>query len=415
MSGLETILYTVMAILVFVVIALAVVYFMLRKKEKEANNTESKEVDEIASQETTATTTTQTKIAKEYDKKSIFDFMEFDTVKDNMIVQKGGKKFLMVIECKGVNYDLMSEVEKTATEQGFSSFLNTLREPIQIYIQTRTINLEKNILEYKNRVDKLRDAISSKEYRLKEYASRSNVNEKVLKDKQFELLRQKNLYSYGVDIVTDTKRMSLNKNVLKKKYYIIMNYYYDPTDKSELGLLSDEEIREIAFSNLYTKAASMIRVLSGIGVVGKTLDSFELVELLYNAYNRDDSEVFSIEKAIEAGYDEIYVDSQSIIDKKIEALNNEIQIRAQDEAKEALNQVMDERSQELKDIEDNIDDIVAELAKKIIEEETNNIPAEVKRKTIEKIDEKSKSKKKGVEKSNGKQKTKESSSKRRAS
>lgn len=412
MSGLESILYMVIILLVFAVIALAVVYFMIRKKEKETSN----ENNEIETAPTNiATSNSSIKMAKEYDKKSIFDFMEFESVKDNMIVQKGGKKFLMVIECKGINYDLMSEVEKVATEQGFSSFLNTLREPIQIYIQTRTINLEKNILDYKNKVDKIRDDISLKEYKLKEYANRSNVNEKILKDKQFELLREKNLYSYGVDVVNDTKRMSLNKNVLKKKYYIIMNYFYDPSDKTEIGLLSDEEIREIAFSNLYTKAASMIRVLSGIGVVGKTLNSFDLIELLYNAYNRDDSEVFGIEKAIEAGYDEIYVESQSIIDKKIAALNKEIELRAQDEAKKALDQVMDERKQELNDIEENLDNIIENLAKQIIEDQKTNIPADIKKETIEKIEKNNKSKKKGVDESNGKQETKESSRKRRAS
>lgn len=414
MNSLESILYTVLVILIFLVIGLAVVYIMLRKKEKASNNLqEGQEVIEATSQTTTATSST--KIAKEYDKKSVFDFMEFDSVKDNMIVQKGGKKFLMAIECKGINYDLMSEVEKAATEQGFSSFLNTLREPIQIYIQTRTINLEKNILEYKNKVDKIRDDISLKEYKLKEYATRSNANEKVIKDKQFELLREKNLYSYGVDIVTDTKRMSLNKNVLKKKYYIIINYYYDSSDKSEMGLISDEEIREIAFSNLYTKAMTFIRVLAGIGIVGKALNSFELVELLYNAYNRDDSEVFSVEKAIEAGYDEIYIESQSIIDKKIAALNKEIQVRAQDEAQKALEQVRDERTQELKDIEDNIDNIIEELAKQMIQDEKNNIPEDVRKEAIEKVEKNNKSKKKGVEEANDKQETKQSSRKRRAS
>ena len=57
----------------------------------------------------------------------------------------------MVVECQGVNYDLMSDVEKVATEEGFSEFLNTIKEPIQIYIQTRTVNLEKNIQEYKKK------------------------------------------------------------------------------------------------------------------------------------------------------------------------------------------------------------------------------------------------------------------------
>ena len=52
----------------------------------------------------------------------------------------------------------------------------------------------------------------------------------------------------------------------------------------------------------------------------------ELAELLYVAYNREDSEVFGIDKAIDAGYNEIYIDSQSAIDKKIEkyAIKNAI-------------------------------------------------------------------------------------------
>lgn len=413
MNNLESFLYTILILLIFVVIALIIVFIMLKKKEKEINNLEEKEL--IGTESQTTTTTSTTKLAKEYEKKSIFDFMEFETVKDNMIVQKGGRKFLMAIECKGVNYDLMSEVEKAATEQGFSAFLNTLREPIQIYIQTRTINLEKNIADYKDRIDKLRDDIELKEFKLKEYEGRPNINQKILKDKQFELLREKNLYSYGADVVTDTKKMSLNKNVLKKKYYIIIKYYYEPSDSGEIGLLSDEEIRETAFSNLYTKAASMVRVLSGIGVVGRVLNSFELVELLYNAYNRDDSEVFSVEKALEAGYDEIYIDAENVIDKKIMALNNEAPERAKEAAQKAINQVLDERSQELKDIEENIDDIVAELAKQILADENTKVPQDIKDEAIEKIDKEKNKKKKGVEETNGKQNTKESNKKRRAS
>lgn len=417
MNSLEGMLYTLLIILIFVVIGLAVVYLMLRKREKEIQNQGEQEFAEIQSESQKAPVSSSTKVVKEYEKKSIFDFMEFDSIKDNMIVQKNGKKFLMAIECRGVNYDLMSEVEKASTEQGFSSFLNALRDPIQIYIQTRTINLEKNISEYKDRVEKIRDEILSKEFKLKEYAGRTNANEKVLKEKQFELLRKKNLYSYGADIVTDTKRMSLNKNVLKKKYYIIISYYYNPTDNSVAGAMSNEEIREMAFSNLYTKAASMIRALSGIGIVGKALNSFELAELLYNAYNRDDAEVFSVERAIEAGYDEIYVDTESIIDKKIAALNKEIQMRSKEEAQKAVEQVLGERDKELKDIEENLDSIIEDLARQIIQDQNNDIPEAIREEALENIEKNSKAKskkKKGVEETNGETNTKESSKKRRA-
>ena len=66
---------------------------------------------------------------------SIYKFMEFDSVVDNMIVRKNGKQYVMAIECKGINYDLLSEDEKDAVQQGFIELLNTLRFPIQLYVQ----------------------------------------------------------------------------------------------------------------------------------------------------------------------------------------------------------------------------------------------------------------------------------------
>ena len=42
--------------------------------------------------------------------------MGFDKIEDNMIIQKKGKKFLMIVKCQGINYDLMSGVEKTSVE-----------------------------------------------------------------------------------------------------------------------------------------------------------------------------------------------------------------------------------------------------------------------------------------------------------
>ena len=60
-------------------------------------------------------------------RESVYDFMEFDEVVDNMIVRKNRTQYVMVIQCSGVNYDLMSQPEKIAVEEGFVQFLNTLR------------------------------------------------------------------------------------------------------------------------------------------------------------------------------------------------------------------------------------------------------------------------------------------------
>ena len=45
-------------------------------------------------------------------KEDVFKFMEFDRILDDMIVQKAGTRFTKAIKCKGINYDLMSEIEK---------------------------------------------------------------------------------------------------------------------------------------------------------------------------------------------------------------------------------------------------------------------------------------------------------------
>ena len=60
-------------------------------------------------------------------RESIFEFMEFDEIVDNMIVRKNGTQYVMILQCNGVNYDLMSEDEKISVEEGFVQFLNTLR------------------------------------------------------------------------------------------------------------------------------------------------------------------------------------------------------------------------------------------------------------------------------------------------
>lgn len=404
-------LYVLLGIMIFVVFVLIIFLIIIKAKEKKKNNQEIENTYQN-SDKTPTKVESSIKIVKEYETKSIFDFMEFEDVKDNMIVQKDGKRFLMAIECQGVNYDLMSDVEKASTEQGFATFLNTLKDPIQIYIQTRTINLESNIQSYKERLTKIKESLDLNQYRLKQYMEKENPNEKVLKNKKFEILREANLYEYGRDIIANTERMSLNKNVLKKKYYIIIRYYYEPTDATDGDLLSKDEITEVAFSNLYTRAASMIRVLSGIGIVGKALNSYELVDLLYNAYNRDDSETFGIDKAIDSGFNDIYIDAQSAIDKKIDALNREIQLKAEQSVKAAIDKVQDERNKELEEIEENIEDIIVDLAKKMLEDENINLPEDVRKKAIRNVEKNSE--KKGENKVNVKKETKETSRKRRA-
>src|SRR5574344_564019 len=140
----------------------------------------------------------------------------------------------MVIECQGVNYDLMSEEEKVGIEEGFIQFLNTLTTPVQIYVQTRTINLEGSIQNYRKQVDIVKNAYTRQKIKYDRMANSGNASESELKKEYYELVKQKNLCEYGEDIIYNTERMSLNKNILNKKYYVVLSYFTAELGQNDL-------------------------------------------------------------------------------------------------------------------------------------------------------------------------------------
>lgn len=337
----------------------------------------------------------------DYTKQSIYSFMKFDKIEDNMIITKKGKKFIMVVECQGINYDLMSGVEKASTEQGFLQFLNTLRYPIQIYVQTRTVNLGNSIIAYKDKLKQVESRLISKQL---EYNNRLNSGQytaKELQKQRLEVVRDKNLYEYGKDIINNTEKMSLNKNILRKHYYIILSTIPEEINNPNFSL---DELRDIAFNELYTKCQSAIGSLSVCGVQGRILNSNELAELLYVAYNRDDSEIYGMERALNARYDELYSTSQDVLDRKMKALDKKVEEDAERKANEVLLEIAEEnrKEREVREKEENLDNLIANMAKMIIDENASFVGEEIAEKAKEKID---KEYKKEEEKNGKKEKT----------
>ena len=322
--SLITILQIVLAILVFIIIALIaayglIVYMNNRKEEEEQEEALGIENEEL-------------KDFNGMPRESIFKFMEFDEVKDNMIIRKNRSQYVMIIQCSGVNYDLMSEDEKIAVEEGFVQFLNTLRFPIQLYIQTRSLNLRDIVDEYKNKVSEIAQDIEKVKARIQ--AAKDTKNERLLQKLQFEKTRKERVLDYGLDITEYVARMSLNKNVLQQRTYLIISYY-----ASEAGASADtpqEEIDGMCFSELYTRAQTAIRSLQASEVTSRILSSEEICELLYIAYNRDDSELLQFSKALDGQYDALYSTGKDVLEKKQEKLDAEIADQALELATESI-------------------------------------------------------------------------------
>ena len=365
-NEISQILSIILGVMFFILMILITIFVILKlnenKKEKKADNILSgneetnkkkKEKEDLH------------KISQLYNKQSIMDFMEFEKIEDNMIIQKKGRRYLMVVECQGINYDLMSQPEKVAVEEGFQQFLNTLRHPIQIYIQTRTINLENSINTYKVKVKEIEDSYNQNLFRYNQMREAGVYSQEDIEKSFYELTKQRNLLEYGRDLITNTEKMSLNRSILNKNYYVIIPYFSE--DAGE-GQYDYEEIKSMAFSELYTKAQSIIRTLTASSITGKILNSQELVELLYVAYNRDDSEIFGIEKATEAGYDELYSTAPDVFEKKIKVLDEMIRKRGIELANQAIDKVKSRPQQIAEEKENNLEELVRKMAQMVLEE-----------------------------------------------
>ena len=392
---------TMILVVMIVILAILCIIFVVIKVKKDRPKEKIKEEKKKKNEEKSNVITPQS-----YTKQSIFNFMEFDKIDDNMIIQKDGKRYIMVINCQGINYDLMSGLEKNSVEQGFLQFLNTLRYPIQIYVQTRTVNLTNSISTYKQKTDEIGREYAIKQSEYNQKARSGQYSKEELDKEKYELVRQRNLYEYGLDIVNNTERMSLNKNILSKYYYIIISYYPEEAANSNFD---KSEISSLAFSELYTKAQTIINALAVSEVKGKILDSEELAELLYIAYNRDEEEVFNLRRALNAGYEDLYSTAPDVLDKRMKELDIKVEQDAIKRANEVIFNVMEENQKQkaIKQREKELDSLIDQMATILIEENKRAVGEDVAEQAIEKIQKEAqeKTKEKGGEENEQEEKT----------
>ena len=377
---ITTILGIVLIVLIAILMILSITFLVLKFKNNSEKNENKEGLDKGTQKKAEQKKTGLSSIS--YNKQSIFDFMEFDEVIDNMISQKDGKRYIMVIECQGVNYDLMSQMEKISVEEGFQQFLNTLRHPIQIYIQTRSVNLENSISKYKEKVKLVQDNYNRMRFQYNQMSESGEYSQQELDKYFYEITKQKNLLEYGTDIIANTEKMSLNKNVLNKRYYIIVPYFVEESGDEKYD---KEEIRNMAFSELYTNSQSIIRAISACSIKAKILNSYELIELLYMAYNKDDAEIFSLEKATKAQFDSLYSTAPDIFKKKVKILDEEINKKAIDLANNTIEKVKSRAQEEAEQKEDSMEELVRKMAEVILSENKQYVGEDVAEKAIEEI------------------------------
>ena len=366
------ILLIVIVILIFVLGIVAIVIILnMRRKQIEAEQQLIKDKNQTVASNPNLITRT----GKEMN--SIYKFIEFDEIKDNMIIRRNRSQFVMVLQCQGINYDLLSEEEKYAVENGFIEFLNTLRFPIQLYVQTRKLDLSELLNSYGKRTDAIKDQIARINSQI--IRARDGGNKELLEKLEFDKRRRQNILEYGESIEEYTERMNANKNMLHQKTYLILSYFV--TELGDSSKYNAEEINDLVFSELYTRAQTVIRAIGSAEVTAKVLNSEELAELLYVAYNRDEAETYTLSNALNAEYDRLYSTGKDIFEERKKKIEQQVEEQAANLASQSLikadKDLREEKAKRAQQIKHRAQEMVntykEEISAPLYEKTVNNI------------------------------------------
>lgn len=117
------------------------------------------------------------------------------------------------------------------------------------------------------------------------------------------------------------------------------------------------------------------------------MTSNDLVDLLYVAYNRDEAEIFGIDKAISSGYEELYTTAADVLDKKMEVLDQEIEKQALELINEKVIQVRTRKQQEIERKQARFGELIRERAEAILKQNAAYLGRDTSNQAIEMIKE----------------------------
>ncbi|MGH7156737.1 MAG: hypothetical protein ACREGG_01315 [Candidatus Saccharimonadales bacterium] len=200
--------------------------------------------------------------------------LQISEVRDGIVIMNDGS-FRAVVMCKSINFDLMSPQEREAVEFSYQGFLNSLYFPIQIFIRSQKVDLR----PYLEKLDKTRTQ----------------------QDNMLLGLLMEDYIAFLADIAQQT-------NIMDKKFYLVIKYpdvdqnirkalrtstgfftglaeVFSPKKSSHVVI--DESSLEKAKTELRNRVQAVMQGLAQAGIQSLPLDTEELIELYYDAYNPD--------------------------------------------------------------------------------------------------------------------------------
>lgn len=198
--------------------------------------------------------------------------LEIAEIRDGIVIMSDGS-FRSVIMVKSINFDLMSPQEREAVEYSFQGFLNSLYFPIQIFVRSQRVDLR----PYIEKLDKIRSE----------------------HDNMLLALLMEDYIAFMSDLASQT-------NIMDKRFYVVIPFFpiadaqkavqasknfvgnlFGAFSQKEQHVTVNEADLEAAKTELRNRVQAALAGLLQCGIQGLPLDTQELIELYYDAYNPD--------------------------------------------------------------------------------------------------------------------------------
>ncbi len=199
--------------------------------------------------------------------------LQIAEIRDGVVIMNDGS-FRSVVMLKSINFDLMSPQEQEAIEYSYQGFLNSLYFPIQIFVRSQRVDLQ----PYIQKLDKIR-------------TEHDNMLLALLME----------------DYIGYIDQLSQQANIMDKKFYIVIPYFpHEDLKKAALdqsknffsglsSIFNSKEVHvtineadlEAGKTELRNRVQSLLNGLLQSSIQGLPLDTQELIELYYDAYNPD--------------------------------------------------------------------------------------------------------------------------------
>lgn len=249
------------------------------------------------------------------------DYCKFDDITDNMIISDNFTKFIGGITCQGFDFYHSHISEKANCQNGYRSFIMSIKAPIAYRQHSQERNLEniQEVLEqaYKKRQEelfnlneerkeemaylrKMEDALKEKADESKEYLLLLDTIEQNQKKMEKVMWR----INHIEDQLAYLKQLS-GGSTQKQDYFF--EWIYNPADFPVD--LSKEEIFKRAQEELSSMAEEKIHALSNAGVKARRITTAELTDKYYRHFHPYTSRKISIEKLAD-GFDDVIITTE---------------------------------------------------------------------------------------------------------